>query len=665
MTKQEERLERKKKKLSALASVVKLNEMDRKRAAKDDEPAKRKKKKVETETGSIQETVPPSEPVQTELPTVEADKPITDEQYKDLKRELVRRKDQLKSVPKLRLKLIGEKAQVNVVPDQKQPLVLDDIQNLLMVSLLKSSSPFTPWRWCHLEKVNKITHTVVLVIEGFSLAGYVAHRDEFNQLNRIFGDLKLELMMPTGDSKKIIENLACVPLTESYKERLLRQYGTLEAAVGANVDHKLVYRSVFPVQDSPQKTAIGVREDNEGEDEQLPDGDKFSRVQLLLSPLQMIDEDYPVPLRGELANRCKGYIMTQETYKPVTAKSPLFGLDCEMIKAVTNRHEVARVSLVNENFESVYETLVRPQLQIKDYLTPWSGITKEMMEDATKTLTEVQQDLRKILKPDAILVGQSLQFDLHALRMMHPYVIDTSVIYNISGDRIRKSKLQTLAKEFLGEDIQKAYTGHNSIEDSLASLKLAKLKLSNSPYFGDAILQRKRDMLEKKHHHTEKTPTDDTKSNQNGDGPVKNEVATTIFSHMAKKKKKSVIISTNNTKINYEEYFKREESEENPIHYHQVSSAKKAVAKTIELMLEHEFNLTHIKLKDVEDKQDKTVQNVDKWISRLWKSVALHGLFVVILADGTNSGMALVQIKNSTNCNFSSGEEIDDNKSDS
>lgn len=78
---------------------------------------------------------------------------------------------------------------------------------------------------------------------------------------------------------------------------------------------------------------------------------------------------------------------------------------------------------------------MKPENKITDYLTRYSGITKELLENVTTTLSEVQQALRKILPPDAILVGQSLNFDLHTLKMMHPYVIDTSVIFNITGDR--------------------------------------------------------------------------------------------------------------------------------------------------------------------------------------------------------------------------------------
>uniref|UniRef100_A0A336K4Q2 CSON000212 protein n=1 Tax=Culicoides sonorensis TaxID=179676 RepID=A0A336K4Q2_CULSO len=631
-SKKEERLERKKKKLAALATMMDLNAADK--VDPEIEPVPKKKKKVE-ENGNL-----------------------SDEQYKELKVELNKKRNELKNVPNLRLKPIGQKGMLETSPDERQPLLLDDIQNLLMVSLLKSSSPFTPWRWCHLEKVNKLTQTVVFLIDGLTSYDFSSHESLFVKSKDIF-ETKLELMLPEGDEKKIVEHLACVPLTESYKERLLRQYGTLEAAMGANIDHKLVFKSVFPVKESDSITELSDSIENETD---LPEGDKFSRTQLLLSPLQLIDEDYPVPLKGELANRCKGYIMTQDTYSPVTSKSPMYGLDCEMCKVVSGRHEVARISIVNEQYESVYETLVRPELQIMDYLTPWSGITKEMMVDATKTLKEVQQDLRALLTPDAILVGQSLQFDLHALKMMHPYIIDTSVIFNISGERVRKSKLQTLAKEFLGEEIQKAYTGHNSIEDSCASLKLAKLKLANDIYFGDAHLQRKREFNANKH----KDDSPQEKSNDlNGDKVHEPQVTTTIFSHMAKKKKKSLIVTTSNTTVNYEEYFPKTETD-CPIQCLQLTTSKKAVSKAIELAIDHEFILTHIKM-DV-NPNDETefgnkIQKIDKLISKMWKSVALNGLYVIILAGKSNSGVALIQIKNTKNCSFNT-VEIDGNQSE-
>ena len=116
-------------------------------------------------------------------------------------------------------------------------------------------------------------------------------------------------------------------------------------------------------------------------------------------------------------------------------------------------------------------SLVLPENPITNYLTQFSGITKSTLEGVTKRLTDVQDDLRKLLPRDAILVGQSLNSDLHALKMMHPYVIDTSVIYNVTGNRSRKTKLSVLSHMFLGQDIQKeGRRGHDPEEDARAAM---------------------------------------------------------------------------------------------------------------------------------------------------------------------------------------------------
>ncbi|KAK8750109.1 hypothetical protein OTU49_015239 [Cherax quadricarinatus] len=73
-------------------------------------------------------------------------------------------------------------------------------------------------------------------------------------------------------------------------------------------------------------------------------------------------------------------------------------------------------------------------------------------------------------------------------KMMHPYVIDSSLVYNLSNVRNQRSSLKLLAKLFLGEDIQNNECGHDPIEDASASLKLIQLKLKNDIKFGDVIL---------------------------------------------------------------------------------------------------------------------------------------------------------------------------------
>jgi len=44
-------------------------------------------------------------------------------------------------------------------------------------------------------------------------------------------------------------------------------------------------------------------------------------------------------------------------------------------------------------------------------------------------LADVQKELESLLNEDTILIGHSLENDLHCLKMIHEWVVDTSIIY--------------------------------------------------------------------------------------------------------------------------------------------------------------------------------------------------------------------------------------------
>ena len=73
---------------------------------------------------------------------------------------------------------------------------------------------------------------------------------------------------------------------------------------------------------------------------------------------------------------------------------------------------------------------------------------------------------------------------------MHPYVIDTSFIFNLTGIRGVKTKLSIMTDIFLNRKIQDSSTGHNPIEDSRAAMELVQLKLKMGKEFGDVILNK-------------------------------------------------------------------------------------------------------------------------------------------------------------------------------
>lgn len=76
--------------------------------------------------------------------------------------------------------------------------------------------------------------------------------------------------------------------------------------------------------------------------------------------------------------------------------------------------------------------------------------------------------------------------------MTHPYVIDTSVVFNLSGVEGKKTSLRDLASNLLNEEIQVERRngeggkgkGHCPVEDATAAMKLVRRKLSEGECVG-------------------------------------------------------------------------------------------------------------------------------------------------------------------------------------
>ena len=137
-----------------------------------------------------------------------------------------------------------------------------------------------------------------------------------------------------------------------------------------------------------------------------------------------------------------------------------------------------------------------------------------MLKGVTTRLEEVQKRLQEILPPNAILCGQSLNNDLRAVKvrnclpqetkykesctmfeaalllftlvvlfflchqMFHPYVIDTSVIYNLTGMRQMKSGLRKLAAHFLGWEFRQSHSNFVDGRSIMTRCPLSSVVLS-------------------------------------------------------------------------------------------------------------------------------------------------------------------------------------------
>lgn len=113
----------------------------------------------------------------------------------------------------------------------------------------------------------------------------------------------------------------------------------------------------------------------------------------------------------------------------MTAGHDVLAMDCEMIITEGGQSELARVSLVRWDGEVVLDEFVKPERPVVDYLTRFSGITKEILDPVTQTLADIQQKLLYVLTPRTILVGHSLNSDLNALKLTHPFIVDTTIIF--------------------------------------------------------------------------------------------------------------------------------------------------------------------------------------------------------------------------------------------
>ncbi len=126
-------------------------------------------------------------------------------------------------------------------------------------------------------------------------------------------------------------------------------------------------------------------------------------------------------------------------------------VDCEMVLSEAG-FELARVTIVNFKGETLFDELFKPEVQITNYNTEYSGITKEILDPVTNTIeNKLHPFLDTILCEKTILVGHSLENDLRAMKLIHNKVIDSSVLYMRKNGS--KFKLKNLADKILNVDV--------------------------------------------------------------------------------------------------------------------------------------------------------------------------------------------------------------------
>ena len=153
-------------------------------------------------------------------------------------------------------------------------------------------------------------------------------------------------------------------------------------------------------------------------------------------------------------------------------------LDCEMAGIAGGGSEVILLCATDFLTGTVLiDRLVCPSVAITDMRTRIHGVTKSSLDKSTSQgqalagWGEARSELWKYINDKTILVGHALEHDLGALRMIHPRVVDSSILSEITvGGRRVQFGLHKLSSELPRIEIRKGEDGiHDCMEDVLAA----------------------------------------------------------------------------------------------------------------------------------------------------------------------------------------------------
>lgn len=140
---------------------------------------------------------------------------------------------------------------------------------------------------------------------------------------------------------------------------------------------------------------------------------------------------------------------------------------------------LARVSVVDADFNVLIDDLVQPTLPVVDYLTRFSGLVGGDLDVASAHSANlfpfriVYAKLVRLMEMGCVFVGHGLDSDFKVLNMLLPpeQVRDTVHLFWVKGKR--KLGLRFLSSVLLQHSIQdRGSRGHDSVEDAGAALRL-------------------------------------------------------------------------------------------------------------------------------------------------------------------------------------------------
>lgn len=157
---------------------------------------------------------------------------------------------------------------------------------------------------------------------------------------------------------------------------------------------------------------------------------------------------------------------------------PAVVLDCEMAGVSSGASEAILLCVKDYlTGEVLFDQYVYPREPITQMRTFVHGVSKLDLENAARSgkalrgWEEARSELWKYIDSNTIIVGHALQNDLDVLRMIHPRIVDSSILVKTAvGSPRVPSGLQILCSELPKIEIRKNKGDiHDCMEDVLAT----------------------------------------------------------------------------------------------------------------------------------------------------------------------------------------------------
>ncbi|KAG0356654.1 hypothetical protein BGZ54_000659, partial [Gamsiella multidivaricata] len=368
----------------------------------------------------------------------------------------------------LKRKSEGDGEPAFTIKDGHDLLTLKDLRDLVVFVL--TETPSLPW----IEVRNKFRIDKVLLLYISGLDPTLFH-----------------VNLKSPDAHRPI---AWIDRVEKYggpvsEFQYLKEHFEKANVVTATGDKHRIFSPTNTLLNVPLSNSEKIKRENEKKNQKT--NKKMKPENYIMSLDELRESNFPIPryLDSDSPELAEGWIETPKLKKTTLTPPPktMIAMDCEMCRT-EDGPELTRVTLIDHNGKPIFDELVMPKKPILDYLTQYSGMTASRLEGVTTRLADVQKILKKIIDYNTILVGHSLENDMKVLKLAHPFIIDTSLVFHHTRGPPYRPGLKWLAQKWLQRQIQaNIERGHDSAEDALACMDLIKLKLTKPPGFGEYV----------------------------------------------------------------------------------------------------------------------------------------------------------------------------------